>query len=710
MNALPLQPGALSRRLTAGMVLVALVTHLVVAVLIVLAFSYHSHTVSATDARGRLHELEAQVTIDALVLDGVVVGFTDRDGVYAQTAAPAVDPLFVASTFDPWAAGLAEGTTAVWLDVNGRILAARGDVSVVDALTRLTLSAPTKESGAAALEGVSSLVAIHPVRQALDAPSVGFVALCRPLAGTDIRQPDFSAEVLAPTVPTPLGERGWHAVAGLSDTFQASAIRVTNADYTVQATLLGIDGAPALTARATLKNPVLGDRSTLEFLLVGLVFLAAVLLVSQVQGRSVAAGVNRPLALSIQHLREQGELVLKGGIPEPGSPIEDDAPDELKLLGETVSDLMSQLRASQSALIEERERAVGRERAFASVVEESTSAKVLVHGDVIEIANPAATRFFGLRAGDRVQDIKYPADAGIRLLDERDAEVTPAELLARASGEAVVIRIIGPDGAERWMEFHIDHIGRPGVEDSPDLPEQHYVVSARDITENRRLEALRAEVLSLVSHDLRSPLTVVLGYLDILGRMTDDERGKAAIDNARRAAWRIEELLRDLASATRAVGVLSPGVMRPVDLAELAADVASALQVEAEQTILLEAAESVYVLGDRVRLEQAITNLVGNAAKHGPANGSIRVAVTSADGRGMVTVEDEGPGVPAEQRELIFERSARGSGSERTPGMGLGLYIVRVVAEAHGGVAYVDGTRDHTCFVLDLPLTAAEPG
>lgn len=701
MKRLPLRPGGLYRRMTTGMLLTALVTHIIVASLIVVAFNYHSHTVSSTDARGRLREARTRIEYDALLLDESTLGFSEHDGVYGNTVTGAPDGAFVASVFEPWASSLAEGTTAVWLTADGSVLGSRGDWYAVSALVGLAGSLD-EGTGALNIQETPTLAAFHAIRESLNAPIVGWIAVSRPIVAADLTKLDPSASVSPPPATALADDTGWHRVGEEEPGYQSAFIRVTNADYALHATFLGLNGQPAFVLQSTQKNPILGNVTVVEFLLLGLLFLFGVLLVSQVQGKSVATGVNRPLSLSIQHLREQGERVLRGEMPDTDSQVEGDVPDEFKMLGDTVNELMGRLRESQAALIEARERAVSRERAFGTVVEESAEMKILVRGDMIELANPAATRYFGLRTGDQVADIVCPPE--MHLADEHNTVITPEDLFVLASERATVVRVVGIDNTERWLEFHITHISP--ADDAPHAAsaEEHYVVSARDTTEERRVEALREEVLSLVSHDLRSPLTVVLGYLDILGRVTEDERGKAAVENARRAAWRIEELLRDLASATRAVGVLAPGVMRPVDLADLAANVASALQVETEQTIVLNAVEGACVLGDSARLEQAVTNLVGNAIKHGPAHGSIDITVARVGDRAVLSVEDEGPGVPEEQRETIFERSARGSGSERTPGMGLGLYIVRVVAEAHGGLAYVDGTKDNTRFVLDLPL------
>jgi len=272
--------------------------------------------------------------------------------------------------------------------------------------------------------------------------------------------------------------------------------------------------------------------------------------------------------------------------------------------------------------------------------------------------------------------------------------------MARVAREApVVARCAVPGQPDRWVEFSVAFIDHAGDD---------YVISARNITEERRIEALRAEVLSLVSHDLRSPLTVVRGYLDILDRPLPDEKRKSAVDSARRAAQRMEGLLDDLLHATRAERVFAPRVMRPVDLPALVDGITTSLAMAAGQTIVTALEPGVAVLGDPVRLEQAIANLVGNAIKHGPDPGEIRVTVRSRDGRVAVRVADDGNGIPEDLREKVFDRGARTEASHGTPGLGLGLYIVRVVAEAHGGSAFVDGEADGTCFVLDLPAMQPE--
>ena len=105
------------------------------------------------------------------------------------------------------------------------------------------------------------------------------------------------------------------------------------------------------------------------------------------------------------------------------------------------------------------------------------------------------------------------------------------------------------------------------------------------------------------------------------------------------------------------------------------------------------------VRGDEAALERAVRNLVENAQLHGPAGGSVAVAVAERDGRALVTVTDEGPGLVGEAAERAFDRFWRGAEAGGRPGSGLGLAIVRSTAERHGGTARARGAR----FTIDLP-------
>jgi len=412
--------------------------------------------------------------------------------------------------------------------------------------------------------------------------------------------------------------------------------------------------------------------------------------------RAASRSIGRPLRRFVAYMREQGYLALQGLRADEDLVVDPRLPQDFRELGEVIVDLMTQLRVNQADLIEAGEHALAAEQAFRMVVEESPEVKILVRDGVVEIANPAAAHFFGLHLGDLVRASPEGLFAGIGLFDENGVATDVSTIAAQAAGGPVVTRCTSPNQPDRWMEMSVAAIG-PSPRD--------YVISARNVTEERRLDALREEIVSLVSHDLRSPLTVVKGYLEILERPLEDEKRAAAAHNAGRAVDRMEGLLDDLLHATRAERVFAPTVLRSVDLGWLAEGVASSLQMAAEQHLRVFADEDVIVLGDAVRLEQAITNLVGNAIKYGPPEGEVRITVTAREDRVRLTVEDDGAPIPEDQRGSLFERGTRGTGVRTMPGMGLGLYIVRVIAEAQGGTASVECPESGgNCFVLELPL------
>ena len=226
------------------------------------------------------------------------------------------------------------------------------------------------------------------------------------------------------------------------------------------------------------------------------------------------------------------------------------------------------------------------------------------------------------------------------------------------------------------------------------------------MTEDRRLQQIRSEIVALISHDLRSPLAVVIGYLDLLRRpLTEDERDRA-IDSAKRNAGRMVDLLEDLLSATRAEELLSPSALLPVDLASLAEEVVSSIApTRSERRLTIEVTSAPVVRGEEKRLRQVLVNLVTNAFKYSPEPEPVLVRVGCEGTTALLQVIDRGPGVPPEDSERIFDRYARLAGtSAGRSGMGLGLYIVRTIAENHGGCVRVSKTPGGgATFSVELP-------
>lgn len=220
----------------------------------------------------------------------------------------------------------------------------------------------------------------------------------------------------------------------------------------------------------------------------------------------------------------------------------------------------------------------------------------------------------------------------------------------------------------------------------------------------------------MVVHELRTPLTVITGMLttlrdrmDSLPSATTGELLAAALRNAAQMA----DLLNIVSDARRAEHGLLPVAPEPTDIGELVracvADVCSAHSWVLPE---LTAPEGLIAAVDPVRICQVLSNLISNAHKFAPSGSPVRVVVETSGTGVTVTVSDEGPGVPPQRRGRLFEKFERLG--QQGPGMGLGLYISRAIARAHGGDLALG--PDGRTFVLSLPaevtssdLCRAEP-
>ena len=239
------------------------------------------------------------------------------------------------------------------------------------------------------------------------------------------------------------------------------------------------------------------------------------------------------------------------------------------------------------------------------------------------------------------------------------------------------------------------------------------VVVLHDVTELRRLEAIRRDFVANVSHELKTPLTAVRGMVETL--IDDDaiapEKRRHFLSRIQDQTLRLSALVNDLLTLSRVESKEASLERIPVDLREVAVQAASDLAAAAQSKRLsLETrlpAESLIVMGDREALGQAIANLLDNAVKYTPAGGTIRFALTHAGDRGRVEVRDNGIGIEPREQERIFERFYRvDKGRSRDlGGTGLGLAIVRNVVRAHGGEVIVESALGAgSTFVVLLPL------
>ncbi len=226
----------------------------------------------------------------------------------------------------------------------------------------------------------------------------------------------------------------------------------------------------------------------------------------------------------------------------------------------------------------------------------------------------------------------------------------------------------------------------------------------------RELDELKNTFLAAVSHELRSPLTSILGLALTLQQPGLVEADRAdllsrLVANARK----LDGLLGDLLDVDR----LNRGVLqlrrRPTDVGALVRRTIEAMEGLHDRPITVRA-DPVVADVDPAKVERIVENLLSNAARHTAPGTAIRVLVGEADGGALIVVEDEGPGIPPELREAVFEPFRRGPGAN-APGTGIGLTLVRRFAELHGGRAWVEARPGGgASFRVYLPGRAGDPG
>ena len=215
----------------------------------------------------------------------------------------------------------------------------------------------------------------------------------------------------------------------------------------------------------------------------------------------------------------------------------------------------------------------------------------------------------------------------------------------------------------------------------------------RDITARRAVARLEQEFIAMVSHELKSPLTAIKGFADLMRRgATYSER---SVETILSQANRLERLVDDLLETSRlAAGRLDLRSSR-INMSALANSSAERARALApSHAIRVEGADRpVEAWGDEGRLEQVIGNLLSNGVKYAPAGGEIVVRVEELADTVRVSASDQGPGLAPEVQAQVFERFYRAEGTaKRAEGLGLGLYVSRLLVEAHGGEIGVRST------------------
>jgi len=305
-----------------------------------------------------------------------------------------------------------------------------------------------------------------------------------------------------------------------------------------------------------------------------------------------------------------------------------------------------------------------------------------------------------------ISDRLYPEEAGLFELGVRSRVLAPVQLGARAIGALAISR-------SEPAAFHAEEIelvtvlGRLVATAVQNL--RTYEAERATVDELRRLSALRADFVSLVSHELRSPMAAVIGSARTLQQrwreLRPDQR-EAFLAVIADETTRLAALVGDVLDTSRIEAGTFGYAFSDIDLAEIVRDSAAAAEIGQDEVRLSHDLPRTlpHVRGDADRLRQLIDNLISNAVKYSDSGAEVSVEGHVDDGHVVVRVRDTGRGIAPEYQRQIFEKFGRAAGSAK-PGTGLGLFLARSFAEAHGGSLTVDSRPgEGATFTLKLPV------
>lgn len=296
-------------------------------------------------------------------------------------------------------------------------------------------------------------------------------------------------------------------------------------------------------------------------------------------------------------------------------------------------------------------------------------------------------------------DLRRKLDFGLRI-DNLVRHPDFVEHLAKA-GATPPPRLYMPPPSDRWLAFRLVTTNTSGQR----------LLIVRDVTNEARLESMRKDFVANASHELRSPLTVISGYLDTLAEDPDlDPAWQVPVQEMRRQSDRMRGIVQDLLDLSKLEARAGEAERNPVDvggmLALMRKDVLARPERPEQVNLVLDS--DAMLLGSETELHSIFANLISNAVKYTPAAGRIDVRWwTDAEG-GHVEVRDTGIGIPAEHVPRLTERFYRvdPGRSRKLGGSGLGLAIVKHALQRHGGRLEIQSTEGKgSRFTCHFPVT-----
>jgi signal transduction histidine kinase len=304
-----------------------------------------------------------------------------------------------------------------------------------------------------------------------------------------------------------------------------------------------------------------------------------------------------------------------------------------------------------------------------------------------------------------ISDLRYPEEAGLVELGIRARVLAPLQLGARSIGALALSR--NEPGSFRPEEIDlVTLLGRLVATAVQNL--RTYEAERATAEELRKLSSLRADFVSLVSHELRSPMAAVIGSARTLQqrwRELRPEQREAFLAVIADETSRLANLVGDVLDTSRIEAGTFAYRFADVDLVEVVRESVAAAEIGQDEVRLTSQLPTTLpsVHGDAERLRQLVDNLISNAIKYSNSGGEVLIDAHAEDGHVVVRVRDSGPGIALEHHVQIFEKFGRAGGGAK-PGTGLGLFLSRSFAEAHGGTLAVESRPgEGATFTLTLP-------
>lgn len=408
-----------------------------------------------------------------------------------------------------------------------------------------------------------------------------------------------------------------------------------------------------------------------------IIVIAIAGLLALIGGLVVITALTRGIRRPLDKLARATHRLASGNLEERVRPA---GPRELRDLGAAFNTMADDLSAAQRRIEAERHRL--------AVTIESL-------GDALIVTEPGSSTIAAVnpRAAELVPELAVGGDV--------DAEGSPLPPLAQALGK----------------ETTVEHAGRTLAVTAATLGSESdgVVWTVRDMSERARLERAKSEFVAMASHELRSPLTSIKGFVELLARSPQhmSERQREFVEIISRSTDRLVELVGDLLDVARIEADQVEINPRPIDVGDAVQEVSELLGprlAAKHQELTVDIAPGLpFALADPARVREVVANLLTNALLYTGEGGKIRVAVEPDGAWVQIVVTDTGVGMTQEETEHIFERFYRGRGSaETSPGTGLGLWIVKSLVELHHGEITVQSEPGRgSTFRVRLPATTA---